>query len=555
MELLNNIINENAITAFSVTVIKSVWIGAIISGLTAILLAFIRKSARTRYTIAATGLAIIFISSATIFFRYVDSTRHFYGDEAMIPAVTFFQPSDGDLGNDEISSRFNIPGIIPELIRGTERIFIYHSEFIVLIWIIGVIILSVKFTGAYFYIRRLRSRITTDIPDIWAARIEKIAEKISLRTKFRTVKSAIAKIPMVTGWLKPVVILPVSVLTGMPAEQVEAIIAHELAHIKRNDYLVNMFQSLIEIFMFYNPSVWWISSVMRRERENCCDDIALAAGTEPVVYTKALVSIQEISFSPRVPAVAIKINNNLINRIKRITAMRNRNNILKDKFVAMLSIVLLVSSLVALTGFKTKTNSFTQVSMEKKSALSYSISGNSLVESANHVILPQDTVRKKEASTIRTKWTDPVDNLEKDVSMSIENSQVIELIIDGEVIPHEDYHFYNDLIENTIQDYEQAMKELEALDTEKIEKEIEEAKLELEQLDMEEIERELAEAMLEIEQIDMEEIERAFEEAKLEIEQIDMEEIEKEIKEALKGLEAIDMKEIQKEIKKARKNK
>ena len=571
MELLNRIINEHTIISVGLTIIKSIWIGALISVLTAVLLTLIKKSPHTRYIIAATGLLIIFISSVAVFIDINNDSQQAFADTSFIIDATRLQPNDG---YDEASHRFKIPAIILGLTKDAERLFIYHSELIVLIWIIGVFILSVKFTGGYLYTRRLRSRITKDIPAIWAARIGKIAEKINLKTKIRTVKSTVARIPMVTGWLKPVVILPASLLSGIPAEQVEAIIAHELAHIKRNDYLVNIFQSFIEIVMFFNPSVWWISGMIRRERENCCDDIALAAGTESVVYAKALVRMREISLTPPAPAVAIiGNNNNLLNRIKRITAMKKKKNILNENLTAILCITLLVSALVALTAFNSKTNSYSQLITEKSATDSFS-ARESYSGSANPVHMHQDTVRQKESSTIRTTWTDPADNTEKEVRMSIKDGQVIELIIDGEIIPHEDYRIYQDMIDDTIQDYETALKEIEDLDIEEIkrnideamqeletidmvemEKEIKEAMLELETIDMVEMEKEIKEAMLELESIDMEDIEIEIEQAMHEIEKIDMKELEKELEEAMKELESIDMKAIEREIEKARKKK
>ncbi len=548
MELLNKIVNEHTIISVGLTIIKSIWIGAIISVLTAVLSTLVKKSARTRYIIAATGLLIIFISSVAVFIDINNDGQQAFADTSFIIDASTIQPTDG---YDEVSHRFKIPAMILGLTRDAERLFIYHSELIVLIWIIGVFILSIKFTGGYIYTRRLRSRITTDIPAIWAARIGKIAEKIKLKTKIRTVKSAVARIPMVTGWLKPVVILPASLLSGIPVEQVEAIIAHELAHIKRNDYLVNIFQSFIEIVMFFNPSVWWISGMIRRERENCCDDIALAAGTESVVYAKALVSIREISLPPPAPAVAIiKNNNNLLNRIKRITAMKKNNNTSKGNFTAVLGIGLLVSALVALTAFNLKPNNYSRFITEKSSTESYN-TRESFPESTNQLYLLQDTVRQKESSTIRTTWTDPADNTKKEVRMSIKDGQVIELIIDGEIIPEEDYPIYQDLIDDTIQDYETALKEIEDLDVEEIERDIEEAMLELEAIDMEEMEKEIQEAMLELETIDMEEVEKDIQEAMLELETIDMEEMEKDIQEAMLELETIDMEEMEKDIQEA----
>ncbi|MEE4213620.1 MAG: DUF3737 family protein, partial [Bacteroidales bacterium] len=282
------------------------------------------------------------------------------------------------------------------------------------------------------------------------------------------------------------------------------------------------------------------------------DDIALEAGTKSVVYAKALANMQAISLSLPAPAVAIKRNNNhLINRIKRITNMKKNNKMSKEKLVAISGITIMLSALVALTGFSTKSNSFTEQPEENNIRVSSSHKGEYLSGYPGSFILTQDTLRKQESSTIRTTWTDPADNKEKEVDMRINEGQLIELKIDGEIIPEEDYHIYQDLIDDTIADYEKAMKELEDLDMEEIERDIEKAMKELEDLDMEEIERDVEKAMKELEDLDMEEIERDVEKAMKELEDLDMEEIERDIQEAMKGIENIDMQEIEMDIREA----
>ena len=92
----------------------------------------------------------------------------------------------------------------------------------------------------------------------------------------RLLESALAEVPAVIGWLKPIVLFPVQACTGLSAEQIEAILAHELAHIKRYDYVINCLQVVIETLLFYHPVVWWLSRAIRREREQCCDDAAVS---------------------------------------------------------------------------------------------------------------------------------------------------------------------------------------------------------------------------------------------------------------------------------------
>ena len=105
-------------------------------------------------------------------------------------------------------------------------------------------------------------------------------------------ESCLAEVPVVIGYLRPAILIPAGMLTGLPAAQIEAILLHELAHIRRADYLVALAQSAVEGLLFYHPAVWWISGVLRAERENCCDDFAIAIQGDPHAYATALATIE-----------------------------------------------------------------------------------------------------------------------------------------------------------------------------------------------------------------------------------------------------------------------
>ena len=107
-------------------------------------------------------------------------------------------------------------------------------------------------------------------------------------------ESALVEVPTVVGWLRPVILLPASALTGLSPEQLEAILAHELAHIRRYDYLVNIVQTVVEILGFYHPAIWWVSRRIRIERENCCDDLAVHVCGSSLQYARALACMEEI---------------------------------------------------------------------------------------------------------------------------------------------------------------------------------------------------------------------------------------------------------------------
>jgi uncharacterized protein (TIGR03435 family) len=121
----------------------------------------------------------------------------------------------------------------------------------------------------------------------------------------------------VIGWLRPAVLIPVSALTGMPCEHIEAFLAHELAHIRRNDYLINILQSIAEATLFYYPAVWWISRHIRMERENCCDDVAVSVAGDPLVYVLALSDLESRRSARVAPALAAS-GGSLKHRIARL---------------------------------------------------------------------------------------------------------------------------------------------------------------------------------------------------------------------------------------------
>src|SRR4029079_16056399 len=117
--------------------------------------------------------------------------------------------------------------------------------------------------------------------------------------------SARARVPFVVGWIKPAVVIPGSALTGLSVQELDAILLHELAHIRRHDYAINLVQTLIETLFFYHPAIWWVSRQIRKEREHCCDDLAAESCSGGVaVYVRALTTLEEMRRLPGVVGVA-----------------------------------------------------------------------------------------------------------------------------------------------------------------------------------------------------------------------------------------------------------
>jgi uncharacterized protein (TIGR03435 family) len=187
---------------------------------------------------------------------------------------------------------------------------------VVVIWLAGAMAFWVRLMGGWVVAARMRSTLVRAAPPEWRQMLGELGAQIGLSRPVRLLVSALVQVPTVVGWLRPVVLVPVGALAGLPAEYMEALLMHELAHIRRHDYLVNILQSVAEALLFYHPAVWWVSGQIRAERELCCDDIAASATGDVLTYARALAGLE--SFRPaHLHAIAAN-GGSLADRIARL---------------------------------------------------------------------------------------------------------------------------------------------------------------------------------------------------------------------------------------------
>jgi hypothetical protein len=211
-------------------------------------------------------------------------------------------------------------------------------------WLLGVVLSSVYHVTGYARLRRLarRARVLSD--PFWVERIRQLGILVGVRKGIRIVTVAKAAGPAVIGCLKPVLLLPVSFFSGMDTAYVEALLLHELAHVRRFDYLFNLFQITVEILGFFHPAVWWLSRTIRREREHCCDDIAVAATGDRLIYARSLVYLEERRLAPTLMMTAN--GGDLFQRVARIVGHRTHASSFVNAggfVVASLAVVLLAA--------------------------------------------------------------------------------------------------------------------------------------------------------------------------------------------------------------------
>src|SRR5579864_7582225 len=196
-----------------------------------------------------------------------------------------------------------------------------HLWWLVSLWSVGVVILSLRTAGGWIVAQTLKRHNTHPAEPAWQDAMARLARRLDVRRRVRLCESTLAKVPTVIGWLRPVILLPVSALTGLTPELMETLLAHELAHIRRQDYLLNLVQTVIETLWFYHPAVWWIGNKIRQERENCCDDLAVAACGDALTYARALTELEQLRSVESQFAMAAS-GGSLLSRIRRLVGVR-----------------------------------------------------------------------------------------------------------------------------------------------------------------------------------------------------------------------------------------
>jgi beta-lactamase regulating signal transducer with metallopeptidase domain len=161
------------------------------------------------------------------------------------------------------------------------------------LWLIGVFALSIRSLGGWWYLRRLRLASTIEAPTSVIAAFQRISTILGLSRAVTLRLSAAIDSPMTMGTLRAIVLLPLSAVTLLGPEELEVVLAHELAHVRRADFFWNILQTIAETLFFFHPAVWWLSARIRHERELCCDDLALKICPNPIVYAHALVHLEE----------------------------------------------------------------------------------------------------------------------------------------------------------------------------------------------------------------------------------------------------------------------
>ena len=297
------------------------------------------RTASARYVLALATLVLMLAAPAVTFFALKHSAVAAANTAPTASAAAILSAVSANLSSLSVSLPSSAAPNAP--LRADVLLWFVEA------WFAGVVFFSLRTAGGLFVIERMRRNGARPVSALWLEECLALQRRMGIARVVRYCECFFLEAPAVIGWFRPVVLLPLTALSGLSEEQLAAVIAHELAHIRRLDSFVNLFQIAAETLLFYHPAVWWLNKRIRAERENCCDDAALAIGGDAIEYARALTLMEE--WRQR-PALAMAANRSpLIARVARLLGIASPRSGIRSAGVAA-SILCLVGAIFAANG-------------------------------------------------------------------------------------------------------------------------------------------------------------------------------------------------------------
>lgn len=321
MPMLDHLIAPALGRALGWTLLHSLWQGTGLGFGVALLLWVLRQQAAVvRYRVAAVALATLVGLAGATFAHYYQQAP-----APVAPVIVRFvsQPTYAALVSHQHATQ-TLPSWRGLLLSAPVYLE-QHLAVGVWLWLLGFTLMLGRLVLALRYVRRLRQRVSP-VPEAWQQVLARLITRAGLARPVALRASALVPSPLVIGYLKPVILLPLSVASGLRPAELEMILAHELAHILRRDYLFNFVQTLAETVFFYHPAVWFLATVLHAERENCCDDLAAQLSGNPRQLARALAALAELTADapplPRLTLAAGVRRGSLLSRVRRLAQGR-----------------------------------------------------------------------------------------------------------------------------------------------------------------------------------------------------------------------------------------
>ena len=298
-------LSPHAMHALGWSLLHFLWQGTALAALAAVLMALFQRSS-ARYVVGVSVLVLMSLAPLATF-SYLQHTDVPSNARNSTPLVSAAWPL----------ATSTSPTIPSQTLRVSSSDAI---AWLVQAWLFGVAIFSLRSAGGFLLLERERRKRASVVGERVLEICYTLQDQLGISRTIQYCECKWLQAPAVIGWFRPVVFLPATALTGLSEDQLQAVIAHELAHIQRLDAFVNVFQVCLETLLFYHPAVWWLNKRIRSEREHCCDDIAVSLCGDAVEYARALTLMEELRSAP---VFAMAANRGpLTDRIMRVLGLK-----------------------------------------------------------------------------------------------------------------------------------------------------------------------------------------------------------------------------------------
>jgi bla regulator protein blaR1 len=310
-------------------IVHAAWQAAVVTGVLALFLRVGQASARLRY---ASGFGALVLLAA-------------------LPVVTTIVLATANVGVSSASAPANGAGAsVAEPLALIGRALAPGTDWVALAWLTGVVILLVRWCGGWWLVTRLTARATRPARPAWRASLHRAAARMGVSPLIELHESTSVDTPTLVGHRRPVLLLPIPAFEALAIAEAESVLAHELAHVHRGDFVANGVQSVVEMLFFFHPAVRWLSRTVRDERELCCDDVAVEVTGSRVVYARALAQLEQVRSSSGPGRLALGANGGtLLRRIERLAddADRRPRAAVSSQLMLTLAVATTLACLVA----------------------------------------------------------------------------------------------------------------------------------------------------------------------------------------------------------------
>ncbi|MBX2875867.1 MAG: M48 family metalloprotease [Saprospiraceae bacterium] len=407
MTILEYLLSDTLIQVIGQTMLHSLWQGILVAGILVACWPFLRKStAANRYATFSVALLFLFgLVMSTFAYLYGAATGS--GSMSILTDTAFFAATEGQRG----------------VIVGQDASSGIFFPLLVTIWVAGISIMSIKLILEWVYLERLKIH-STPLDSTWQTKLDQLAEQLGLPKGIQLLQSKWVNSPVTIGMFRPIVLMPIGLVNGLHADQVACILAHELAHIRRHDFLVNILQSIVETLLFFNPMVWWLSRLIREERELCCDDIAAGVTGDKKQLAYTLAKLEE--WRMEVPSLALGFNskpNKAIERIRRLIGQEGHTKVVTKGWTSMVMLM----ALVTLLAFRpTDALESTEVVAEMDPVLSYHEEIRAVQEAA---------LAQRAAASIVEEQLGQAEGALLELKLQEEREALLEAVVKADTIP------------------------------------------------------------------------------------------------------------------------